>query len=227
MPTITGIVPSVDRPGYVVILVDGAPFATVPASAVDRLSLGEGDDAASASALAPMDKETQGVYERALNLLSYRARSAKDMTRKLIEKGATAGQSAAAVARLVANGLLDDPKYAESVARSKMVGGARSSRRVKQDLARKGVDASTAAAAVARVLTDEGTSDLAQAERAAAKKARTLARLDPPERRKKLYAFLARQGFAFDVVKRAVEKLEGRARDEDAEIVDDDPNETG
>lgn len=43
MPIITGIVPSPDRPGHVVILVDGVAFATVPEERAAGLAPGQGD----------------------------------------------------------------------------------------------------------------------------------------------------------------------------------------
>ena len=42
MAIITGIIPSSEKPNHVVILVDGVPFATVPAREVSKLGLKEG-----------------------------------------------------------------------------------------------------------------------------------------------------------------------------------------
>lgn len=154
--------------------------------------------------LRPLDAETQKTYERALRLLSFRARSAKELHDRLLEKGEPAAQVEAVMARLLANGLVDDTRYAEARARSGIVGKARSSRRLQQDLARRGVSREVAAAAIQTVLADEGTDEVAVAERAARKKLRSLAQLEPAERRQKLWAFLARQGYGPDVVRRAL-----------------------
>ncbi|WP_437834841.1 regulatory protein RecX [Sorangium sp. So ce1153] len=211
MPIITGIVPSPDKPGHVVILVDGVAFATVPEASAADLAPGQSNPAGSAASTRPpgagaqkTGAGAQKTYERALRLLSFRARSARELEKRLIEKGEPREHVTAAIQRLIANGLLDDARFAEAKARSGIVGKPRSRRRIEQDLARKGVARDVADAAIRQVMADEGTDELAVAERAARKKLRTLARLDPAAQRQKLYAFLARQGYAPDVVRRAL-----------------------
>ncbi|WP_437508048.1 regulatory protein RecX [Sorangium sp. So ce1099] len=219
MPIITGIVPSPDKPGHVVILVDGVAFATVPEASAADLAPGQSSPAGPAAPPRPpgagahrppgegaqkTGAGAQKTYERALRLLSFRARSAKELEKRLIEKGEPRDHVAAAIQRLCANGLLDDARFAEAKARSGILGRPRSRRRIEQDLARKGVARDVADAAIRQVMADEGTDELAVAERAARKKLRTLARLDPAEQRQKVYAFLARQGYAPDVVRRAL-----------------------
>ncbi|XXY18404.1 regulatory protein RecX [Sorangium sp. So ce216] len=211
MPIITGIVPSPDRPGHVVILVDGVAFATVPEASAAELAPGQSSPAGPAAPPRPPGEGAektgagaQKTYERALRLLSFRARSARELEKRLIEKGEPREHVTAAIQRLCANGLLDDARFAEAKARSGIVGKPRSRRRIEQDLARKGVARDVADAAIRQVMADEGTDELAVAERAARKKLRTLARLEPAEQRQKLYAFLARQGYAPDVVRRAL-----------------------
>ncbi|WP_437724975.1 regulatory protein RecX [Sorangium sp. So ce861] len=204
MPIITGIVPSPDKPGHVVILVDGVAFATVPEASAAGLAPGQDSPAAAAESRRKAAEGEQKTYERALRLLSFRARSARELEKRLIEKGEPREHVVTAIARLSANGLLDDARFAEAKARSGIVGKPRSRRRIEQDLARKGVARDVAEAAIRRVMADEGTDELAVAERAARKKLRSLSRLDPMEQRQKLYAFLARQGYAPDVVRRAL-----------------------
>ncbi|XXY45197.1 regulatory protein RecX [Sorangium sp. So ce269] len=204
MPIITGIVPSPDKPGHVVILVDGVAFATVPEERAAGLAPGQSSAGAAEAPPRPAGEAAQKTYERALRLLSFRARSARELEKRLIEKGEPREHVTAAIQRLCANGLLDDARFAEAKARSGIVGRPRSRRRIEQDLARKGVARDVADAAIRQVMADEGTDELAVAERAARKKLRTLARLDPAEQRQKLYAFLARQGYGPDVVRRAL-----------------------
>lgn len=204
MPIITGIVPSPDKPGHVVILVDGVPFATVPEERAAGLAPGQSSPGTPAEPLRPPGEGAQKTYERALRLLSFRARSARELEKRLIEKGEPREHVTTVIERLCANGLLDDARFAEAKARSGIVGRPRSRRRIEQDLARKGVARDVADAAIRQVMADEGTDELAVAERAARKKLRSLARLEPMERRQKLYAFLARQGYAPDVVRRAM-----------------------
>ena len=85
-----------------------------------------------------------------------------------------------------------------------------------ETLANNGVARDVADAAIAQVLDEEGTDEHAVALRAAQKKLRSLARLDPQARRQKLYGFLARQGYPADVVRRVLRAvLDAPPPDED------------
>jgi regulatory protein len=153
---------------------------------------------------SPLVRTPEETYERALKFLSHRSRSAEELEKRLIDGGEPAAHVALAMERLRANGLIDDARFAEARARAGIVGKARSRRRLEQDLAQRGVAREVAREAIQQVLADEGTSEVEVAVRAARKKAKSLARLDPREQREKLYAFLARQGHAPDVARRAV-----------------------
>jgi regulatory protein len=204
MPVITGLVPSAEQPGHVVILVDGVPFATVPAEAAARLDLSAGASAESAEPLGPLDRATQSTYDRALRVLSYGARSEHELRTRLLDKGEPPAQIEVVLTRLRAHGLLDDAQFAAGRARTGMLGKARSRRRLQQDLAQRGVSREVASAAITKVLADEGTDEAAVAVRAAQKKHRSLTHLPPQEQRHKLYAFLARQGYTPDQVRHAL-----------------------
>ena len=207
MAIITGIIPSAEKPGHVVILVDGAPFATIPASEAATLGLEEGAKAAEPEATRPIDGAEGKTYERALSLLSFRGRSVKELRKRLHEKGESAEQIAPTIERLQQSGLLDDARFAAERVRAGVVGKARSRRQIEHDLVQRGVTREVAADAFRRVLEDEGTSELAVTVRAAKKKMKTLERLDPQAQRQKLYAFLARQGHSPDLVRRALREV--------------------
>ena len=121
----------------------------------------------------------------------------------------------ALITRLRQNGLLDDAAYAESKARSGIVGKARSRRRMEQDLAQRGVSREVVSQAISRVFAEEGTSELAVAERAARKKLRSLDRHEPQVKKQKLYAFLARQGYPGEVVRKVMKRVLDTTVDEE------------
>jgi regulatory protein len=150
------------------------------------------------------DDAASKTYERALGLLAVRARSVRGLEKRLLEKGEPPAHVAAAIARLRAAGLLDDARFAASRARSGILGKSRSRNRMAQTLANDGIARDVAAAAIAQVLEEEGTDEHAVALRAAQKKLRSLAKLDPQARRNKLYGFLARQGYPADVARRVL-----------------------
>ena len=147
------------------------------------------------------------AYSYALNLLAARPYSMRALQRKLIQKEYSAADADDAIRRLVANGLLDDAKYAEQYARSKMLATGTSRRRLTQDLYRKGIGSDVAASAIDNVVADEEIDTSAMIERVAQKKLAQLGDLEPLVLRRRLFAFLARRGYDVDEIKRVVAAL--------------------
>ena len=147
------------------------------------------------------------AYNYALNLLSARPYATRALHRKLIQKQYSAADADDAIRRLVDNGLLDDAKYAEQYARSKMLSTGTSKRRVQQDLYRKGITGDLATNAIAKVLESEEIDPAVVIERVARKKLAQLGNLEPLVLRRRLFAFLARRGYDVDEIKRVVSQL--------------------
>ena len=212
MPNNTSVVTRITehprKPGRYVVDVDGREFAVVAAEALaeTRINVGIALDDARAARLRDAAEFT-ATYDRALTLLSFRAKSARELRRRLIQKGESAERVDKVVDRLREIGLLNDADFARQLARTKMTAGA-SRRRVHQELFKRGVSRDVADAAVAEVLEDEGLSDTDSIERVARKKWRTLEGLDAPTRRRRLYAFLARRGYDADDVSRVIRLLQ-------------------
>jgi regulatory protein len=213
MNVVTQITEHPRKPGRYVIDVDGREFAIVSADtlAETKMRIGGIVDERLAEHLREATEVT-AAYDRALNLLAFRARSARELHRRLTQKGTTPEQADKVVARLRAAGLIDDADFARQLTRSKLSGGA-SRRRVHQELFKRGVSRDVADAAVEEVVEDEGLSDEASIERVARKRWRTLLELDPATRRRRLYGFLARRGFDANDVSRMIRLLEGEAKE--------------
>jgi regulatory protein len=214
MAVITAIEVSSEHPGQVVIMADGRAVATIPSSLAQALGLRVGADFDAQGLSAPPTRAAQQTYERALRMLASRARSIDGLRRALLRKGEPAPEVEAALTRLVAAHLLDDAAFAEQQARARLVRG-RSRTRVQLDLARQGVGRAVADATVARVAREEGVDEARLAEEAARRKLRALAGLAPEVRRRRLYAFLARQGYDAEAVRRALRTVLGEVPDDD------------
>lgn len=147
------------------------------------------------------------AYSRALDALARRSRSSSDIARWLLDRGYDRAEVDAIVARLTAAGLLDDARYADAFARSWLVGGRQSRRRVQAELVRHGVARDVASAAIERVIRDEGLDEVAAIRRVAEQKFRALARLEPDVARRRLMAFLVRRGYDGDLVRRVASEL--------------------
>ena len=147
------------------------------------------------------------AYNYALNLLGARPYSTSALRKKLMQKEYEPADADDAIGRLVANGLLDDRKYAEQFARSKMVTTGASKRRVQQDLYRKGIKGELATNAIANVIEQEEIDPAAVIERVAKKKLAQLGDLEPIVIRRRLFAFLARRGYELEDIKGVVARL--------------------
>lgn len=150
------------------------------------------------------------AYNCALNLLSARPYSTSALYRKLIQKQYSAADADDAIRRLVDNGLLNDAKYAEQYARSKILSTGSSKRRLQQDLYRKGIKADIATTAIASVLEQEEIDPAVVIERVAKKKLAQLGDLKPLVLRRRLFAFLARRGYDVDEIKAVIERVTAR-----------------
>jgi regulatory protein len=105
---------------------------------------------------------TGSALDAGLRLLSVRAHARAELRRKLGRRGYEAGEIAAAVARLIELGYLDDTSFARSLVRRR--GALRGPLALSAELAARGVDRALADAAVAEF---DPTSQLASATRLA------------------------------------------------------------
>jgi regulatory protein len=201
MPVISGIVPAPRPAGRFAVLVDGRQTAVLTLEAIERLRLAVGRSVAGLEDQIELEARRLGTYDRALNMLAFRARSSSELARSLQRKGEEKPHVDWAIARLKEQGLLDDAAFARSFARTKVVDGKQSRRRVQQDLARKGVSRSLSDEAIDTVFEEEAVDQRAIVEEAARKKLRSLAGLEPAVQRRRLYGFLARRGYELDDIR--------------------------
>ena len=201
MPVITGIVPAPRPAGRFSVLVDGREVAILTLEAIERLRLVVGRPIEGLEEQVELERLRLHAYDRAMNMLAFRARSSSELARSLQRKGEERPHVEWAVARLKEQGLVDDAAFARSFVRSKVVDGKQSRRRVQQDLARKGVSRSLSDEAIDTVFEEEAVDQRAIVEEAARKKLRSLAGLESAVQRRRLYGFLARRGYDLDDIR--------------------------
>ncbi|HET7274737.1 MAG TPA: regulatory protein RecX, partial [Longimicrobiaceae bacterium] len=144
--------------------------------------------------------------DTALNLLSFRARSASELRLRLRRKEFPAEVVDSCVTSLIEKGLVDDSSFAESFVRDRVRLRPRGPTRLMQELREKGVDGETAEAAVAEIMDGEGVSEVDLARAAAA----SWRRRSGEDRRKagnRLYGFLGRRGFSGDAIRIVMEEV--------------------
>jgi regulatory protein len=210
---ITAITPSPRHPGRFTVLLDGKSYATLSLDSIERLKLVVGGTVDGLEERVEREAARLKVYDRALNMLAFRARSSAELARSLVRKGEPKELVDLAVTRLQEQGLLDDAAFAQSFTRAKVLGAQQSRRRVQQELARKGVARTVTDAAINTVFEEEGVDQREMVEQAARKKLRSLAKLEPIVRRRRLYAFLARRGYDGEDIRRAMNAVGEELRD--------------
>lgn len=207
--TITAIVASPRHAGRFSVLVNGKAFATLGIEALERLQLAVGGSVEGRGEAIADEAAALHTYDRALNMLAARARSSRELERLLVRKGEEPRHVRVAIDRLTLAGFLDDAVFARQVARSRLSGAGHSPRRLRQELGRRGVNREVSDDAVADVVADEGIEEASLARGVGEKKVRSLQRLPPDVRKRRLYAFLARRGFSHSVIAPIVAELIG------------------
>ncbi len=185
-------------------MVDGSAVATLSIDVIERLELRVGRDITGLEERIAAEGAQLKVNDRALSMLAFRARSSAELARTLVRKGEDKSMVDRAIARLQAQGLLDDAAFARSFTRARVVGAQQSRRRVQQELARRGVARAVADDAIATVFEEEEVDQADVVVQAARRKLRTLIKLDPAVRRRRLYGFLARRGYDGEDIRRAM-----------------------
>lgn len=136
--------------------------------------------------------------DRALYLLGLRDYACKELEQKLYSE-ADPVTAAAVVERLREVGLLDDERYAACLARSLSEGKHYPRRRIEQELRHRGIDPLTAQSAVEELDGEDYEQALAILER------KYYNKLNDPDSRRRVVAALARRGFSFGAIRRAMD----------------------
>jgi len=171
-------------------MLDDEPWRTAPAEAVREAGLRVGDEAT----VTEFESRLAGVEprlarDRAVRLLTYRDRSSAELASKLDDDGYLPDVVSTTVARFVDLGLVDDDRFARSLARNltqnKGLGRGRASR----EMIARGVDPASVADILDEALPPEDE------ERAALALARASARRAGATR-ERVAARLMRKGYA-------------------------------
>lgn len=136
--------------------------------------------------------------ERALYLLGLRDYACKELEQKLYTEAEPA-IAAAVVERLCEVGLLDDERYAARLARSLSEGKHYPRRRIEQELRRRGISNGLIQAAVSELDGEDYEQALAILER------KYYNKLNDPDSRRRVIAALARRGFSYGAIRRAMD----------------------
>lgn len=218
MPEITALTPSTRRKGRVHIHVDGRFLASVDAMtvALHGLKVGRIVEQGELDELE-RDAVITRLVDRSLHFLSFRPRSEAELRTYLRRQEATPEQTAAVLAELRRQNLVDDAAFAQFWRDSRDRFSPRGEGALRAELRAKGVDAEV----VTSVMPDADEQDVL-AMRAGERQVRTLRALAWPEFRTKLLGYLQRRGFRYEVANRTARELWATVRGEAADDEDDE-----
>lgn len=198
---ITAIKQQIKQKSRYSIYVDGSYSFSLSESALINQGLASGQELTKER----LDELTQAsaddkVYNLALRYVAMRLRSEWEVVQYLRRKSVSPETSAVVLQRLRELGFIDDSAYARAFVRDKQAIKPMSTRALKLALATKRVSQTDIAAA----LTDEDYDETAMLKELISKKRRQTKYQDDT----KLMQYLARQGFGYDQIKRALSAID-------------------
>lgn len=157
------------------------------------------------------DKSYDAALDRALTLLEYRARTANEMRRALLQREFDEETADAVVERLIQLGYIDDAAFADAIVRSSLRKG-QGTWRAKRALYAHGVGEEQSAEALCKIDEDD---ELEAALAPAQKLWQRYEGCPPRERAARVSRALAGRGFGYDVISRALRQIDRGFDEED------------
>ena len=147
------------------------------------------------------------AYRAGIRILTKRAKSGKELGRKLKQYGYEPDAIEWTIQRLTHLQVLDDENYARMVVRSQLCRKPAGRRLLEGKLREKGIETSLITLVLDEALEERDT--LADARKLAQSAARSISdRHEPEVRIRRITGRLARRGFDFDVIRKVVDELD-------------------
>ncbi|MCD5390288.1 RecX family transcriptional regulator [candidate division NPL-UPA2 bacterium] len=206
MSKITAIERQRRRPGRRSLFIDGSFLCGVDEEIVLKLNLEVGQEVNQAQIRRIIFKEeARKAKDYALNLLSFRPRSTREVRDRLKRKDYDEKVIEEAVENLKRIGLINDEEFARSWAQSRMQSKPMGRRLLEQELRQKGIDKEIIEVASEATYGqhDEETLALTLAK----KKLKSYRGLDDLTIKRRLYGYLGRRGFSPETISEVLEKI--------------------
>lgn len=200
MPEITALTVQRRRRNRVNVFLDGEYAFSLQDTLAATLRLGQELDEQAIAALQQADA-VEDAYDRVLNYLSYRPRSTWEVRRYLQKRALSEPAQHAVLQRLTRAGLVNDREFAQFWVENRMAHRPRGRQALRAELRQKGIATDVAESAVADV--DEDAAALVVAEARVGR----LSQLDRQTFYQRMYGYLQRRGFSYDVCRRISDRL--------------------
>ncbi len=145
------------------------------------------------------------ALDHAYRLLAIRSRSEREIRRRLRGKRHTKACVDQALSLLIEKGLVNDEKFAREWVRDRMRFAPKGAMAIKEELQNRGIDEDI----VKTTLEDPELAydEYALVEEIADKRLKLMEGANRISKKKKIYDFLARRGFSFDVINDYIDKI--------------------
>lgn len=197
---ITDLKPQKKNPQRLNVYLDGEFAFGIARTVAPWLKVGEKLSPKEIEELKTED-EIEKAYQRALNYLSYRSRSSTEVERNLQKHDVPDHAIEEVIRRLTEKGLVNDLAFAEAWVENRAAFHPRSRWALRSELRQKGVSNQVIDKAIAEV------DDYEMAYKVAQKKIRRIQNLERPEFNNKLYGYLSRRGFPYQVCKETAQRV--------------------
>jgi regulatory protein len=189
------------------VYVDGALAFDVSDDVILRFGLRSGDGLDEKKVEQILTAEAQYRAQTiAVNYISYRPRSSKEVADHLTKKGFSRELAKKTVQHLQKKNLINDDEFAQTFVRDRLKRKPTGAAMLRQQLLLKGIAPNLIERALKNSITDEDQQHAA--EELAAKRLRlahsSLEKLNPMKRKRRIFEYLLRHGFSSDVATRTV-----------------------
>lgn len=158
------------------------------------------------------DEQTKQALITALRLLGASPKSGSELRKKLADKGYAEENIAQALDKLKDQGVLDDTLYAKDLVARLTQGKAAGRHKIAFELKRHGISKKISDSLLEALSPQDETE---RAREQALLKWGGWSKLDPPKRKKRLYDFLIRKGYDFQIVKEVLQKIAKESADDE------------
>ncbi len=158
------------------------------------------------------EEQTKQAIITCLRLLAASPKSGQELRKKLEGKGYSAGTIDQALSDLKTQGVLDDTRYARDLVARLTLGKCAGRHKIAFELKRHGISKKVSDEMLG-ALSNEDETERALAQ--ARLKWTGWSQLDPQKRKKRLYDFLMRKGYDFQIVQDILQKLSKGSTDDE------------
>lgn len=207
MKKITKIENQKKRENRVSIFLDDNFFCGIPKELLLKLDLFEGKEVDEEEMLRVIEeKEIAEAKQKVLNLFNRRMYSEQEITDKLKKKGYEEGVITTVVQNLKDNSLIDDYAFAKAFIHDRLCLNPKGSFQIAYELKQKGISQET----INKVFSEEKVveGDFDRAFEIAKRRLETLKKInDKVKIKRRLYNFLLRRGFSYEIIRGTLEQL--------------------